>query len=810
MTDLHYAFRMLRKNAGFTIIAVATLALAIGATTAIFSVVDTVVFRSLPYDEPDRLVKICGTGPRDRACDDDFSLRELESIRERLDIFEAVAADDGMGVTVIRADGTRAPLGVGLVSANWLGTLGVRPVLGRDFTADEAQPDADRVLILTHDYWRRHFNSDPHVLGQTIAFDSVTHTVIGVLPPNVLRNYADVLKPFVSVGYSDGSLDVIGRLKRGMSLEQAHAGMEILGARLEQQYPETNKGRRLSGRPLGKDYASIDGDASRSLMLMLGAVAIVLLIACANVANLQLARAGVRRRESVIRAALGASRARLVRQFLIESLLLFVAGGALGVVVASLSLDSLTALAVSGGYLPERMAVAVDLRVLGVSLLLSLLTGVAFGLLPAVQASKVDLNVGLRDSTQTLTGDRRRGRSRRLLIVAEVALSLVLLAGFGLLIRSFASIYAESGGFDPEHVVVTGSDGGRSFPEAIAFWRAALDRARAIPGVTSAAVTSRPPLNGARSKSFVVEGRPLASPEEAPQAGDLLVSDDYFRTLRIPLVKGRAFTAEDNERSRPVVIISQSLARRHFGAEEPVGRRISLQERSPMTCCTAPAAVENVWREIVGVAGDVRQANLDEAPALTVYRPYAQIIEHDMFMVLRAASDADASRVTLELRAHLTPVDPNRDWWDPRSMAKVIRDSGSIRLRRFVLILLGNFAAIALLLAAVGIYGVASSLVGERTKEIGVRIALGATRPAVFRHVLGEMLAIAAVGVALGCAGALLLTRLIRNMLFGVSATDGVTYMAVGLLLGGVVLLAACIPARRAMRIDPMVALRTE
>jgi putative ABC transport system permease protein len=810
MTDLLYAVRMLRKNVGFTVVAVVTLALGIGATTAIFSVVDTVVFRSLPYAEPDRLVKICGTGARDRACDDDFSLRELESIRERLDIFEAVAADDGMGVTVIRADGTREPLGVGLVSANWLGALGVRPVFGRDFTAEEAQPGADRVVILMHDYWRRHFNSDPDALGRTIAFDGVTHTVIGVLPANVLRNYADVLKPFVAAGYADRSLDVIGRLKRGMSLEHARAGMEILGARLEQQYPETNEGRRLSVRPLGKDYASIDGDSSRNLMLMLGAVGIVLLIACANVANLLLARAGVRRRESVIRAALGASRARLVRQFLVESLLLFIAGGALGVVVASLSLDSLTALAVSGGYLPERMAVEVDLRVLGVSLLLSVLTGVLFGLIPAVQASKVDLNAGLRDSTQTLTGDRRRGRSRRLLIVAEIALSLVLLAGFGLLIRSFASIYAESGGFDPEHVVVTGSDGGRSFPQAIAFWRAALGRARAVPGVTSAAVTSRPPLNGARSKAFVVEGRPLASPDEAPQAGDLLVSDDYFRTLRIPLVKGRAFTAEDNERSRPVVIISQSLARRHFGDEEPLGRRISLQERLPMTCCTAPAAVENVWREIVGVAGDVRQANLDEAPALTLYRPYAQIVEHDMFMVLRAASDADARRVTLELRAHLTAVDPSRDWWDPRSMAKVIRDSDSIRLRRFVLILLGSFAAIALLLAAVGIYGVASSLVGERTKEIGVRIALGATRPAVFRHVLGEMLAIAATGVALGCAGALLLTRLIRNMLFGVSATDGVTYMAVGLLLGGVVLLAACIPARRAMRIDPMVALRTE
>jgi putative ABC transport system permease protein len=810
MTDLLYAVRVLRKNAGFTAVAIVTLALGLGATTAIFSVVDTVVFRPLPYHEPDRLVKICGTGPRDRSCDDDFSLRELESIRERLDIFEQVAADDGMGASVVRADGTREPLGVGLVSANWLAVLGVRPLLGRDFVADEAQPGADRVVILTHDYWRRHFNSDPQAIGRTIAFDGIAHVAVGVLPPNVLRSNADVLKPFVASGYTDTSLDVFGRLKAGTSLAQARAGIELLGSGLAHQYPETNRDRRLDAQLLGKDYASIGGESSRALVLMLGAVGIVLLIACANVANLQLARAGARGRESVIRAALGASRGRLIRQFITESMLLFVVGGALGVAVANLSLDSLTALAVSGGYLPERMAVEVDLRVLAASLVLSLLTGLAFGLIPALHASKVDLNAGLRDSTQTLTGGRRRGRSRRLLIVAEVALSLVLLAGFGLLIRSFANIYAVSGGFDPEHVVVTGSDGGRSFPEAMAFWRAALDRARRMPGVTSAALTSRPPVHGARSKHFVIEGRPPVSPDEAPQAGDLLVSDDYFRTLRIPLLKGRAFGADDNERSRPVAIVSRSLALRYFGNEDPVGRRISLQERAPMTCCTAPTAVENVWREVIGVAGDVRQASLDEAPAATIYRPYAQIVEHDMSMVLRAASDSDANRIVRELRAHLTGVDPSRDWWEPRAMSAVIRDSGSIRLRRFVLILLGSFAVIALVPAAVGIYGVASSLVGERTREIGVRIALGATRPVVFRHVLGEMMTVAAAGVALGCAGALALTRLIRHMLFGVSATDSVTYVAVGLVLAGVVLVAAWIPARRAMRIDPMVALRSE
>jgi putative ABC transport system permease protein len=543
---------------------------------------------------------------------------------------------------------------------------------------------------------------------------------------------------------------------------------------------------------------------------MLGAVGLVLLIACANVANLLLARAGGRRRECVIRSALGASRGRLVRQLLIESMLLFVLGGALGVLVARFSVDSLTALAVSGGYVPERMAVAADLRVLGVALLMSLVTGLAFGLAPALQASKVDLNAGLRDSTHMVSSGMRRGRARRLLIVSELALSLVLLVGFGLLIQSFHRVYVTSGGFDPENVLVTESDGGRSFPEAMAFWRAALERARGLPGVTSAALTSRPPVHGARRQHFIIEGRPVVSPDETAQAGDILVSAEYFQTLRIPLLKGRGFTGMDNESSRPVVIISQSLARRYFRDENPVGSHVSLLEHSPMTCCSAPASVESVWREVVGVVGDVRQANPDEEPALTLYRPYTQIVEHDMYLVLRARSGADASRIGTELRSRLIGMNPNKEWSEARTMSQVIHDSESIRLRRFALILFGSFASIALILAAVGVYGVTSSAVAERTREIGIRIALGATRPLVFGHVVGEMMAVAAAGMAVGAAGAIALTRLIRTMLFDVSTTDGATYLGVTVLLGGVVLVASCVPARRAMQVDPVTALRHE
>jgi putative ABC transport system permease protein len=806
--DLFYAARMLRKNVGFTAVAVTTLALGIGATAAMFSVVDTVVFRPLPYEDPDSLVKICGTGPRDRACDDDFSLQELESLREHSKTFEQIAADDGMGVIIARPEGGPESLGVGLVSTNWLSTLGVRPLVGRDFTPEEARPGRDRVVILTHDYWRRHFAFDTEVIGTTLTFEEVLHTVIGVLPPNVLRSYADVLKPLVPTDYSGASLDVFGRLSPGVTLAQARAEVELIGRRLQHQQPGTGQDRRFGAQPLGKEYAFVAPEARRGLVLMLGAVGFVLLIACANVASLLIARAGARRREYLVRAALGASRGRLVRQFLIESMLLFVLGGAAGVFVARLSLDSLTALAVSGGYVPERLAVTADMRALGISLFASFLTGLAFGLAPALQASRVDLNVGLRDATHTLTSDRRRGRSRRLLIVSEIALSLVLLAGFGLLIRSFGRIYATSGGFDPEHVVVTASDGGRSFRDAMLFWRAALARARAIPGVTSAALTSRPPMYGARRQHFVIEGRAEVSPEDAPQAGDILVSDDYFRTLRIPLLKGRRFTSEDDERARPVAIISQSLARRYFRDEDPIGRHIRLLERSPMSCCVAPVAVDGIWREVIGVVGDIRQASLEEEPAQTIYRPYAQIVEHDMFLVLRAHSAADASRIATGLRAELTAVDPNRMWLDGRAMWQVIGDS--MRLRRFVLILLGSFAEIALVLAAIGIYGVASSAVAERTKEIAIRIALGATRPIVFREALREMMTLASVGVALGVAGALALTRLIQTMLFGITATDGVTYFGVALLLAGVVLLATYIPARRATQIDPMATLRNE
>jgi predicted permease len=809
--DVGYGLRMLRKHPAFTAVAVITLALGVGANTAVWSVVETAVLRPLPYRQPDRLLKICSAAPMAKPCQDDFSAAELDVIRAAHGIFTDVAADDGTMATVVRADGSREQIGIGLVTANWLSTLGVRPMLGRDFAADDQLRGRDTVVILTHEYWKRRFKADRQAIGATITFDGQPHTIIGVLPANVVRTYADLLKPLVLDGYKDSSLDLFGRLEPGVTPSQARAGLAIVGQRLARAFPSTNAGRGLDVIPLGKYYAPIEAKAVGGLLLMLGAVALVLLIACANVANLLLARAGARRRESVVRAALGASRGRLVRQFLLENLLLFFVGGAAGIVVARLSLESLEALAAAGQYLPERMELAIDARVLAFSFVAMLVTGFVFGLAPALQASNIDLASSLRDSARTVAPGR--ATVRRLLIVAQLALSLVLLAGFGLLVRSFARIYAASGGFSSAHVLVTGADGGRSFPEAVTFWNAVLEATRAIPGVASAAVTSRPPVHLARSRPIAVEGQPPPSSADAIRAGDIMVSAEYFDALGIHVVRGRVFSSADTQTSRPVVVISESVARRAFPNENPIGRRISVVERAPLTCCSAAGPVEGVWREIVGVVGDVRQANLDEQPALTIYRPFTQIVEHDMYVVLRVDPRQPERRVAGELRKRLASAGSglsHRDWLDVRTMAEVIHDSGSIRLRRFVLILLGIFAAIALALAAVGVYGVTASAVAERTREIGVRMALGATGLAIFRDVAGELLALAASGVVLGLAGMLPVSRAIRSMLFGIGTADAPTYIGVAAVLGAVVILAAYVPSRRAMRIDPIAALRSE
>ena len=807
--DVRYAARGLAKSRGFTVVALATLAVGIGANTAIFSVVDAVVFRSLPYEDPHRLVKVCGNTAARAA--DDVSLPDFRDLRAQNQAFEQIAADDGEGYVITHADGSTDSVNGAIVTANWLSTLGVRPHLGRDFTEENTAPDSAAVLILGHDYWQRRFGGDPHVLGQTLRVEKRPFTVIGVLPPNVLRYGADFLRPLVPAEYSADrrhrDLDVFARLKPGVTLAQARSDVQTVAQRLAQMYPETNRDRGMTVVPLGKYYASIQPKAGYGLLLLLGAVGLVLLIACVNVANLLLARAWTRSRECVIRASLGATRVRLVRQLLVEGMLLFTAGGVLGVGLARATLDGLVALGVSTDYIPRRLAVSLDVRVLAFGLITSLLTGLLFGLLPALHASRVDLNQALRD---TGPAGRRRSGPRRLLIVSEVALSLVLLVGFGLLVRSFMRVHATSGGFDATNLLVTESEPGRSFAPAVAFCRAALARVRALPGVQSAAMTSRPPVHGSRQQSFVVEGTSAAAPGQEPSAGDILVSAGYFQTMGIPLLRGRAFLDSDDGAALPVAIVSESVARAYFPGQDPIGRRLSVRETSRMSCCSTAAPPEGVWREIVGVVADVRQANLDESPARTLYRPLTQIVEHDMYLVARAHDADAATALTANLRAVLNGVDAGRPWAEVRPMRAIIRDSESVRLRRFILLLLGVFTVVALALAMMGIYGVTAQAAMERTHELGIRAALGASPKAMVAHLLTQTMGSVLLGIAMGAAAARLATDFISAMLFDVSLSDPATYGAVAAVLALVALLGAYIPARRAARIDPLRALRHE
>lgn len=807
--DVIYGVRIARRHPGFTTAVVLTLALGIGTTTATFTVADAVVFRPLPYAQPERLVKVWGRSsayPTDNMAAVDFT-----AVKDLAALFEHVGADDGTDFRV--DDGQARYFANGaLITSEWLSTLGVRPALGRGFLPDEFLPSRDDVVILTDVYWHRRFAADPSVIGRTVRLDGTPCTIVGVLPPNVLRYGADFLRPLVLDTYPSSreyrNLDVLGRLRPEVTLAAVQAAVDVLGRQLEPASSSPNVNHRFSVAPLDKNYALVGPGAAQSLTLMLGAVALVLLIACVNVANLLLARATARERECVVRSALGASRGRLARQLMIENLVLFTAGGGLGCLFAWWSLDFVTALGVSGGYVPERLAVSLDARVLTFAMCVTLVTAAIFGLAPAIRGSAVSVNAGLKDASQTDRGGSSRGRTRRVLIVAELALSVVLLVGCGLIVRSLVGLYANVDGFVPDRLLETGSDAGREFAPALAKWRAVLERARGVPGVETVALASRPPMHGGRLQSFSVAGRSAINLSVEPRAGDILISSDYFTAMGIPLVKGRAFTDLDTHTSTPVVIISETLARQQFPNEDPIGRRIRVNERSPLICCVTAAAVDGLWREIVGVVGDIRQANLDEAPAATIYRPYGQIFEHDMFLMIRVRTDRDTAPVAAALASALPGADPAMDWWPVRPMRQSIAESGSVRTRRFVVQLLGAFAVLALTLAAVGVYGVMAYLVVERRREIAVRMALGATAPIVVKQILGEAGRLLFIGLAAGALVARWLTRWIASLLFGVTSTDLATHVVVFAVLAAVALLASYLPARRAARIDPMIALR--
>jgi putative ABC transport system permease protein len=796
--DLKFGLRMLAKNPGFTAVAVLTLALGIGANTAMFSVVNTVILHPLPYKNPDQLVQIFSEKGKLRKVL--LSGPDFVEIRAQNRVFQRVATFLERVVTLTGQDEPER-LQAAWVSTDLIPLLRVQPAVGRTFLPEEERPDKCQVAVISHALWQRRFGSDWSVLGRPITLDGKAYTVVGVMPAGFkFPSYSpDVWVPRVlnaeDLHPQARGLRVIARLKEGVGLRQAQAQMDTLASRLEQEYPASDKGWGLE---LLSFREFVRANTRLSLLILLGAVGFVLLIACANVAHLSLARGAARRREIAVRRALGASRGRIIRQLLTENFALALAGGAIGLIVALAGIDLLRALAPKD--IPRLAEVSVDQWVLGFTLGASVLSCILFGLVPAFQLSKPDLNTSLKEGAQTRLTSSWPYRTRNLLFISEVALALVLLIGSGLMVQSFAKLVSVDPGFDPHHVLTMGfSLPSNKYPElkerSAAFVGEVLERVRAVPGVRSAAVISEMPLGGYNSTTFTVAGHPLPPPEEMPNAVFRFVSQSYFKTLSIPLIRGRDFTAADNLHSPCVAIINEAAAQRFWPNADPLGTSIKVPLRLPTDLC-----------EVAGMAGNTRDVQLGAESKPEIYLPYGQQPGSDFFLTVRTVSNpldlADA------VRRQVWAVDKDQPIADIMTMDAVV--SASLTEQRLHTLLLGGFAASALGIALVGIFGVMSYMVTQRTHEICIRVALGAQREDVLALVVGEGLVLTLVGVGIGLAGAFALTRFLSSMLFAVRPTDPVTFGGTALLLTCMALLASYIPAHRATKMVPMVALRFE
>ncbi len=808
--DVRYGLRMLAKSPGFTAVAIITLALGIGANTALFSVVNGVLLNPLRYAEPDRLVALFS---RDR----NFTRSSisypnfLDWVRDNRS-FSALAAyrNDDFNLTGM---GEPERLPVEMVSASFFPLLGVKPVIGRPFRPEEDQVGAAPVVLISSGLWNRKFGSSPEALGKSLTLNGTAYTVVGVVPVDFhyTGNGFHRSDVYIPIGqWNDTTfrdrqagmgMDAVGRLKPGVTFEQAKADMDALGRRLAEEYPEADKDTGITLVPLRQNVV---GDIQPFLVVLLAAVGFVLLIACVNVANLLLVRSTGRTHEFAIRAALGANRGRVVRQLLTESLLLALAGGGLGLLVASWGTQA--ALKVLPEALPRAEEVQLDGRVLLFTLAASVLAGILFGLAPALKASRADLHETLKEGGRGLSGARHRAQS--VFVVVEMALALILLAGAGLMIRSLAKLWRIDPGFNPHNVLTFYSSfPPLSSPPAVrAAWRRMDDSLRTIPGVVAASLTvGSMPTQSDSELPFWLEGQPKPSTQAEMKMTLLyLVQPDYLNVMRTPLERGRFLTLADNEHSAFVTVIDDRFARLYFGGQDPLGKRVSFN-------------ILNLTAEIVGVVGHVKQWGLDEDSASPVqaqcYFNLAQI--PDQFVPLMSANAGFVVRTVGSplaqvgaIRHALDQINTQQVMYDTETMDRIIADS--LAAQRFSMILLGIFAALALVMSCVGIYSVISYLAGQRTHEIGVRMALGAERRDVLRMVLGEGAIMAGAGVAIGLVAAFGLTRLMANMLFGVNAHDPLTFAGVAGLLILVALAACYIPARRATRVNPMEALRYE
>jgi predicted permease len=796
LQDIRYGFRMLFKNRSFTVVAVIALALGIGANTAIFSVVNAVLLRPLPYRDPARLVTVLHDGGNPVAPANFLDWKEQNRT------FEAMAAAQVWGPSFTGHDEPEQLHALQL-SADMFRVLGVEAAHGRTFRDGEDQPGQDHVVVLGDGLWRRRFGGDSRVVGQQITLNGESYTVVGIMPPDFQfapfwATNAEAWSPLplgARVGDRRGqSLRVFARLKPNVTREQAQADMEAINQRLADEYPEANKGLTVSVDSL---HEKAVGNARPALLVLLGAVGFVLLIACANVANLMMARAAARRKEIAVRIALGASRWRVVRQLLTESVMLSLAGGATGLLLAVWGVDALVSLGPMA--LPRAQTVGLDARVLLFTLTLSLLTGLLFGLAPALQTTKPNLNESLKDRSRGATADRKRNRVRRTLVVAEVALSLVLLVGGGLMLRSFVRLTSVDPGFDPRNVLtltvsLAGSSHSTDAERAI-FFEQLLRQVKTLPGVKSASAINHLPLGGdVWTLGFKAEGKPEPLPGQKTGAVYRIVRPDYFSTMGATLFKGRDFTEHDDAAAASVVIVNEAFARSTWPGEEPLGKRITVSDE------TKP-------REVVGVVRNLKQGDWVAEPKPEMYLPHAQAASPSgMTLVVRTSGDP--LKLAPAVQGEVWAIDKNLPVSGVRSMDDVI--SGAVGPQRFNALLLGVFASVALVLAVVGVYGVMSYTVAERTHEIGVRMALGAQAGDVLRMVVGQGFMLALIGLAVGLSGALALTRVMSKLLYGVSATDPLVFGGVTVALALAALLACLVPARRAAKVDPMVALRYE
>jgi len=819
LQDIRSALRSFAKNPWFTLAAVLSLAIGIGANTSIFSVANALLLRPLPYDNPDRLVILWNRSPGLGITQDWFSPAQYFDIKSGHGGFEQVAIAIG-GNYNLTGQGEPERVGVIRVSSNLFPMLGARPALGRLLTIDEDLPGHSPTAILTDGMWSRRFGRDPHVIGTSILINGQTYEVVGILPQKFTLSQevvplldgteqAEIFLP-LPLSPAEASLvrdhedyNLIGKLKPGVSLAQAQAEMDTITARLRRDFPEDyppNGGLTFSIVPL---LEQVVGDVRRSLWVLLGSVGFVLLIACANIANLLLSRAVARQQEIAVRTALGASRWHIIRQLLTESLLLSLCGGALGILLCLFSVRWIHILGTKS--IPRLQDVGIDGRVLLFTLLLSLASGILFGLFPALRVSRLDLSSTLKDAARGSAGTSavwgRGNNLRRLLVVSELALSVVLLIGAGLLIRSFARLQDVSPGFNPHGVLTFDlTMTGRKYsdkPAVLNTYRQLWERLEHTPGAVAAGgVTSLPLSEAFAWTPITVEGRIPLPGEKFLNADERVVAGHYFEAMQIPLRRGRLFNEQDDTTKPIAVIVDEYMADQLWPGKDPIGKRIHIVQ----------LPTKDPWQTVVGVVGRVKQDSLDSNPRIAFYLPHTQFPTKAMTVAFRGSTNP--ASLLSSAKSELRNLDPDLPMYRVRTMEQRVDES--LARRRFSMLLLGVFASVALILATIGIYGVMAYLVNQGTRELGIRLALGASQRNILSLVVRQGMVLAISGVTIGLAAAFLLTRLIRSLLFGVEATDPVTFLGIAFLLAMIALLASYIPAQRAARIDPLISLRCE